>query len=61
MRLIIKPLSLVWLLILFNLPQAESQKIPDDFINPSREFSVMPFWFWNDTLKDDEIDPALPY
>ena len=53
MRLIIKPLSLVWLLILFNLPQAESQKVPDNFINPSREFSVMPFWFWNDTLKDD--------
>lgn len=55
MRSIIKPLSLVWLLILLNQPQAESQKIPDVFINPPREFSVMPFWFWNDTLNDDEI------
>ncbi|HLP74018.1 MAG TPA: glycosyl hydrolase [Bacteroidales bacterium] len=32
-----------------------SQKIPKDFFNPPREFSVMPFWFWNDTLKDAEI------
>ncbi|MFO7621524.1 MAG: glycosyl hydrolase [Bacteroidales bacterium] len=31
------------------------QKIPPDFIDPPREFSVMPFWFWNDTLKDEEI------
>ena len=31
------------------------QKIPDQFIDPPREFSVMPFWFWNDTLKTDEI------
>lgn len=55
MRSIIKPLFLVWLLILLNQPQTESQKIPDDFINPPREFSVMPFWFWNDTLNDDEM------
>ena len=26
-----------------------------EFIDPPREFSVMPFWFWNDTLKDTEI------
>jgi hypothetical protein len=32
-----------------------SQGVPKDFINPPREFSVMPFWFWNDTLKDKEI------
>ena len=32
-----------------------AQDIPRDFLNPPREFSVMPFWFWNDTLKDDEI------
>lgn len=38
----------------FALP-ASSQKIPHEFIDPPREFSVMPFWFWNDTLKDDEI------
>ena len=32
-----------------------SQDVPKEFINPPREFSVMPFWFWNDTLKDEEI------
>jgi hypothetical protein len=31
------------------------QQIPKQFIDPPREFSVMPFWFWNDTLKTDEI------
>lgn len=25
------------------------------FADPPREFSVMPFWFWNDTLSDAEI------
>jgi hypothetical protein len=33
----------------------KAQDLPKDFINPPREFSVMPFWFWNDTLKDEEI------
>jgi uncharacterized cupin superfamily protein len=28
---------------------------PEGFVNPPREFSVMPFWFWNDTLKDEEL------
>jgi hypothetical protein len=32
-----------------------SQSVPGEFIDPPREFSVMPFWFWNDTLKDEEI------
>lgn len=35
--------------------QAFPQKAPAEFIDPPREFSVMPFWFWNDTLKDEEI------
>jgi hypothetical protein len=29
--------------------------IPADLSNPPREFSVMPFWFWNDALNTDEI------
>ena len=33
----------------------KAQDVPKDFINPPHEFSVMPFWFWNDTLKDEEI------
>jgi len=33
----------------------KAQQVPEQFSNPPREFSVMPFWFWNDTLKADEI------
>jgi hypothetical protein len=32
-----------------------AQSLPEDLIDPPREFSLMPFWFWNDTLKDEEI------
>jgi alpha-L-rhamnosidase len=32
-----------------------AQDTNQDFINPPREYSIMPFWFWNDTLKDEEI------
>ncbi|MEZ5104994.1 MAG: glycosyl hydrolase [Draconibacterium sp.] len=40
----------------FLLPSMLSgQQIPKQFIDPPREFSLMPFWFWNDTLKTDEI------
>jgi len=31
------------------------QSVSKQFVDPPREFSVMPFWFWNDTLKADEI------
>ena len=41
------------LLSLFTCLNA--QKISDELTDPPREFSVMPFWFWNDTLKDEEI------
>jgi len=29
--------------------------LPRNLIDPPREFSVMPFWFWNDDLDEDEI------
>ncbi|OGJ89705.1 MAG: hypothetical protein A2268_06900 [Candidatus Raymondbacteria bacterium RifOxyA12_full_50_37] len=32
-----------------------THNIPSEFTNPPREFTVMPFWFWNDTLKEEEI------
>jgi len=32
-----------------------AQEVPEQFKNPPREFSVLPFWFWNDTLKADEL------
>ena len=55
MKLNVKRLSLSVLLILLFLPKVVSQNVPVDFVNPPREFSLMPFWFWNDTLKDEEI------
>jgi hypothetical protein len=42
-------------LLAFSVLPVNSQKVPAGFADPPREFSVMPFWFWNDTLKDAEI------
>ncbi len=47
-------ISYLVLVVLMLLP-ANAQKLPKEFIDPPHEFSVMPFWFWNDTLKDAEI------
>lgn len=47
--------ALIILLISLIGNIASSQKLPQAFLDPPREFSVMPFWFWNDTLKDEEI------
>ncbi len=30
-------------------------KLPLELIQPPNEYSVMPFWFWNDTLEEGEI------
>ncbi|PCJ62278.1 MAG: hypothetical protein COA79_04240 [Planctomycetota bacterium] len=30
-------------------------QLPNDLIDPPKECSVMPFWFWNDTLDEKEI------
>ena len=30
-------------------------QLPDSWLNPPREFSVMPFWFWNDDLDEHDI------
>jgi hypothetical protein len=54
MKAIIR-LSLILLLLSYIKTSSYSQQVPKDFIDPPREFSVMPFWFWNDTLKDEEI------
>ena len=29
--------------------------LPPAWLDPPREFSVMPFWFWNDDLDEAEI------
>ncbi len=46
--------NILMLCFLFPLLLA-GQQIQKQFVDPPREFSVMPFWFWNDTLKTDEI------
>jgi hypothetical protein len=49
-------LILITLIISYGLSGIiKAQDILKELINPPREFSVMPFWFWNDTLKDVEI------
>jgi hypothetical protein len=55
MRSFLKQTLFIFLLSLSILSPLKSQEVPKDFIDPPHEFSVMPFWFWNDTLKDDEI------
>src|SRR5664280_2647403 len=55
MKLIIKLILLPILISLTITEIIKAQTVPKDLINPPHEFSVMPFWFWNDTLKDEEI------
>jgi len=55
MNSLVKKTSLPCLLTLLIIPFINAQELPKDFVDPPREFSVMPFWFWNDTLKDEEI------
>ena len=42
--------------VLLALTKYACVQVPHkEFINPPREFSLMPFWFWNDTLTDQEL------
>ena len=43
------------LMLIISLLSGCSGKVPDEFVDPPREFSLMPFWFWNDSLNDEEI------
>jgi hypothetical protein len=42
-------------LVLSRVIAAAAADTLGEFKDPPREFSVMPFWFWNDDLKDDEL------
>jgi hypothetical protein len=55
MNIFIRNMLLMSIFGLYLFGTIESQNIPKEFLDPPREFSVMPFWFWNDTLKDEEI------
>jgi hypothetical protein len=54
MSFIKQTLPVIFLAFVLFSP-AKSQNVPENFIDPPHEFSVIPFWFWNDTLKDNEI------
>ncbi len=36
-----------------------SDPMPSEWNNPPREFSMAPFWFWNDTLTEEELSRQL--
>jgi hypothetical protein len=38
---------------------AKATQLPYGWSNPSREFSLCPFWFWNDNLSEKEIGRQL--
>ena len=39
---------------------AAQDRFLNEFLDPPREFSVMPFWFWNDDLQDGRSCVRLP-
>jgi len=55
MKFRVRHFSIIIIFVFSVYHYSASQDLPDDFVDPPREFSVMPFWFWNDTLKDAEI------
>jgi len=55
MKLSVKHTFLVIIFCVTFIKTFYAQDVRKEFIDPPREFSVMPFWFWNDTLKDSEI------
>jgi len=55
MKLNIKQILFILFFSLCLMGIIAAQDIPKEFVNPPREFSVMPFWFWNDTIKDEEL------
>ncbi len=47
-------LLFVLLFITANV-SAYDNKLRDDFQNPPREYSLFPFWAWNDTLEEEKL------
>lgn len=38
---------------------ATKPSFPQAWLNPPREFSLAPFWFWNDELSEPELERQL--
>jgi len=39
----------------WSVAQAQAVKMPREWLDPPREFSQAPFWFWNDDLTEAEL------
>jgi hypothetical protein len=50
-----KRLFYVILLVVAQTHILNCQDLPNGLLSPPGEFSVMPFWFWNDELNENEI------
>ena len=33
--------------------------LKNEFINPSKEYTPIPFWFWNDDLNEAELERQI--
>lgn len=55
MKMIKRFLIFAVIIVLSYKGIVEAQDLSKEFIDPPHEYSLMPFWFWNDTLKDEEI------
>jgi hypothetical protein len=56
MQILLQRLLFPALIIICVVMQSACGLVMDkEFLNPPREFSLMPFWFWNDTLTDEEL------
>jgi hypothetical protein len=55
MKLFFRKYVTALFLLTITFQGIKGQSVNDNFSDPSREFSVLPFWFWNDTLSEKEI------
>jgi hypothetical protein len=39
--------------------QAQGGQLYSEFLNPSREYSAMPFWFWNGKMEGPKIQEEI--
>jgi hypothetical protein len=39
----------------WSVAQAQAIKVPREWLDPPREFSQAPFWFWNDDLSEEQL------
>lgn len=55
MKIFFSKTALLAILAIMSVQWLNGQTSQGNFNDPPREFSVLPFWFWNDTLSEKEI------